>query len=175
MASGVPEQHKHFKPEENTVTEWNDKWTKLQTSKELLIIIMGNRGAGKTQMAICKIREECKIGGSCLYSKAFDIFLDIRSTYKKDSKDSEIDIVKKYCIPKLLVIDAIENRSETQFENQLLSHIIDRRYDDIKQTIMISNQDEKAFAISMGPSIVDRIHESGLKLICNWKSFRRNQ
>jgi DNA replication protein DnaC len=137
-------------------------------------VLLGNRGAGKTQMGACAIRIACKKELPAKYCKAIDFFLDVRATYKKDSPKTEQDIIQEYRKPFMLVVDAIENRGETDFENTLLNHLIDIRYDDCKDTILISNQTEQAFATSMGASIVDRIYECGVLIICNWKSFRRN-
>jgi len=139
----------------------------------VLGVIIGNRGAGKTQMAVCAIRQTCKSLKSALYSKAIDFFLEIRSTYRSESKIIEKNVIDKYCNPFLLVIDAVENRSDSPFENMLLNYLVDKRYDQCKDTVLIGNFNESEFAASMGPSIVDRIHECGIKIICNWKSFRR--
>lgn len=173
--SEVTERHRTFKPENNDSPEWGLEWLKMKEriGTGMIAVLIGNRGAGKTQMSVCAIREMCKHGKSALYSKVLNFFLDVRNSYRKDSKDSEKEILEKYCKPQLLVIDAIENRSDTPFENLLLNHLIDIRYDRIKDTILIGNYDEKQFAENMGLSIVDRIHECGLKINCNWKSFRR--
>lgn len=150
------------------------QWEKLSTAigTGMIAVIIGNRGAGKTQMAVCAIRNACRKELSARYVKALNFFLDIRETYQNKER-SEKEVLKEYCEPELLVIDAIENRSESQFENLLLNHLIDIRYDQIKDTVLIGNQNEKEFSASMGPSIVDRIHECGIKIICNQKSFRR--
>jgi DNA replication protein DnaC len=156
-------------------SEWSDQWCKLSQAlgKGTLAVIIGTRGGGKTQMGVCAIRQACKRDHSALYTKALDFFLDVRGTYRKDSGKGEQDVIEKYCEPFLLVIDAIENRSDSQFENLLLNHLIDKRYDQEKDTVLIGNYTEQEFAASMGPSIVDRIHECGIKIVCNWKSFRR--
>lgn len=172
--SRITDRHKLFKPENSASTEWNEQWIKLKSvlGNGIIAVLIGNRGAGKTQMAVCAIREMCRRAHPAQYVKALNFFLDIRETYQNKEK-SENEIINKYCAPKLLVIDAVENRSESAFENLLLNHLIDMRYDQVKDTILIGNQTESEFAASMGPSIVDRIHECGIKIICNWKSFRR--
>jgi len=173
--SGLPERHKSFIPENNALEAWKTQWDKLSANigSGSIAVILGNRGAGKTQMAACAIRQSCKNGKRALYCKAMDFFLDVRAAYRKEAIESEKKVINQYREPFLLVIDAIENRGETDFENRLLDILIDKRYDDCTDTILISNQDEKGFAASMGPSIIDRIHECGIKIICNWESFRR--
>ena len=124
-------------------------------------------------MAVCAIRQACKNLKAAIYTKALNFFLDVRATYRKESILSEKEIIEKYCSPELLVIDAIENRSDSAFENMLLNHLIDIRYDRCLDTVLIGNLNEQEFAANMGISIVDRIHECGVKILCNWKSFRR--
>jgi DNA replication protein DnaC len=174
-ASQITDRHRDFKPEHSTNHEWNNQWLKLSNvlGSGMLVVILGNRGAGKSQMAVCAIRQSCKNLKSARYEKALNFFLDVRKTFKTNSEKSERDVIKSYCEPFLLVVDAIENRGETPFENLLLNYLIDLRYDQCKDTILIGNQNENEFAASMGPSIIDRIHECGIKIICSWKSFRR--
>jgi len=174
-ASGITERHRNFKPEHSTSAEWSEQLRVLleKLGTGIIAVIIGSRGAGKSQMAVCAIRESCKRLKSARYEKAMNFFLDVRKTYKDNSGLSENDVVEDYCKPALLVIDAVENRSESAFENLLLNHLIDLRYDRMLDTLLIGNLTEAQFAASMGPSIVDRIHECGIKIICSWKSFRR--
>ena len=173
--SQITDRHKEFQAKDNTSAEWGAQWCKLSQAlgSGIIAVIIGNRGAGKTQMAVCAVRQSCKEGKPALYTKALNFFLDVRSSYRKEAIDTEKNIIEKYCAPFLLVIDAIENRSDSAFENLLFNHLIDIRYDRMLDTLLIGNYDENQFATSMGPSIVDRIHECGIRIICNWKSFRR--
>jgi DNA replication protein DnaC len=175
MESRITDRHRDFIPEQTESSEWSAQWCKLSSTlgSGVIAVIIGNRGAGKTQMAVCAIRQACKSERSALYSKAMNFFLDVRSSYQKESLKTEREIIQEYLKPELLVIDAIENRSDSAFENLLLNYLIDMRYDAEKDTILIGNLNETEFAASMGLSIVDRIHECGIKIVCTWKSFRR--
>ena len=106
------------------------------------------------------------------YVKASDIFRDIRSTYRSESRESETSIFKSFTRPKLLIIDEAQERAETEFEDRALTHIIDKRYDSMLHTVIISNLTKDALAKSLGTSIVSRIHETGDVIECNWPSFR---
>lgn len=173
--AGVPERHKFFLPDQSKSAEWSGAWQKLKVAigAGTIAVIIGSRGSGKTQMGVCAIREIAAKGKSARYTKSLTFFLDLRKSYQRESSKSEMDVIDAYTKPSLLIIDAIENRSESTFENLLLTHLIDRRYDAVKDTILISNQTEKDIAASLGLSIVDRIHECGIKIKCDWPSFRR--
>ena len=67
----------------------------------------------------------------------------------------------------------MEERAETQFEDRMISHLIDLRYDAMLDTILISNQAKESFADSIGKSAVSRLIETGEVIECNWESFRK--
>ncbi len=153
------------------------KWLEVYNTLEkalgtgFIYVLTGNRGTGKTQLGTSLIRKSCKLVEPALYTKALDIFISLREAYRKDG-DSESKIIKYFTSPDLLVIDAMEERGETSFEDRLLNHIIDKRYDSVRDTLLITNQTGEAFAESAGPSIISRIHETGGKIVCDWESFR---
>jgi DNA replication protein DnaC len=173
--SNVPLRHRNFTKEQSKNAKWNQCYEKISEtlSTGCMWVIMGLRGTGKTQMAISLIKANCtKNLRQSVYIKALDIFMDIRASYRKDSDNGEGEVVRKYCVPKLLVIDACENRSDSAFENLLLNHIIDKRYDACLDTVMITNETESDFIKSAGASIISRIQETGGKIVCDWESFR---
>lgn len=172
-ASSVPARHAH---EFSLPTEgpWLDALLGLKgrLGSGFLCVALGNRGTGKTQIGTCLIRAACGNLQSALYVKALDIFIALREGYRKEG-DSEKAIISRFVQPEFLVIDAMEERGETPFEDRLLNHIIDKRYDNMADTLLITNQTPEAFAASAGPSIISRIHETGDKIVCDWDSFRK--
>lgn len=172
-ASGVPLRHAEFKLPE--VGAWREAYDglKAKIGTGFLYVVMGNRGTGKTQLGTALIGATCykknKVG---MYVKAIDIFIALREAYRKDG-DAESKVINRFVYPDLLVIDAMEERGETAFEDRLLNHIIDKRYDNLDDTLLITNQTPEAFTASAGPSIVSRIHETGDKIVCDWTSFRQ--
>lgn len=171
--SMVPARHSEFRPPKEG--QWREAYELLKgkIGTGFLYVIMGNRGTGKTQLGTALIGTSCFVHYKpALYIKALDIFIALREAYRKDG-DAESQVIKRFTNPDLLVIDAMEERGETPFEDRLLNHIIDKRYDNLDDTLLITNQTPEAFAASAGPSIVSRIHETGDKIVCDWESFRR--
>lgn len=170
--SGVPERHAKVNPEIDG--DWGAAWERLKPrlGKGCIIPIIGVRGAGKTQLAVAAIRYVCEHKAYASYTKAMAIFLDLRDAMIQKER-SEKEAIKSYTTQRLLVIDAMEVRGETDFENRVLDYIIDMRYDAGLDTILISNQKKEEFTQSLGPSIVSRIHESGELIECVWDSFRK--
>lgn len=170
-ASGVPRRHSEFSMPGNGAWRESFEALKGKIGSGFLYVVMGNRGTGKTQIGTALIESACDGLKSCLYIKALDIFIALREAYRKDG-DAESQVIKRFIAPDLLIIDAMEERGETAFEDRLLNHIIDKRYDNLDDTLLITNQTPEAFTASAGPSIVSRIHETGDKIVCDWTSFR---
>jgi len=173
--SGLPIRHKNFKPvNDNKHTEWSKVYEKIKGLIEngSIFAILGTRGSGKTQIGASLIGHVAlNLDRSVMYRKAFDVFLRIREAMKMPG-DSEQNAVKEFIKKYFLVIDAYEVRSESQFENRTIDHIIDCRYDAVRPTLIISNDKPEGFEKSIGPSISDRIAETGGIIEMNWKSFR---
>jgi DNA replication protein DnaC len=90
--------------------------------------------------------------------------------------DSEVRAVSELVKPYLLVIDAFEVRGDTPFENRVMDHVIDRRYDAMKSTIIISNDTAAGLKQALGESVVDRMRQCGGIVEMGKKSFReKNQ
>ncbi len=158
-----------------------------------LLILHGKRGTGKTRMAAEIARtgrfpldqtKGQKIADSipdnrrtAVYRTAMDFFLDVRDTYKPSGKKIEgrsekfvIDALKR---PGLLIIDELQERGDTPFEDRLLTHLIDARYGAMRSTILIANLSAAELGPALGPSIVDRAHENGRRVEFTWDSYRR--
>lgn len=152
-------------------------------------LLHGKRGAGKTRMAAEIARSGrfpfdstagAKLTGgaperkrTAVYRTAMGFFLDVRATYKKNSRETERDVIEALTRPGLLVIDELQERGETPFENRLLTHLIDARYGAKRPTIIIANLTAKELGETLGPSIVDRVFEDGKRIDFTWDSYRR--
>jgi DNA replication protein DnaC len=137
-----------------------------------LLALIGNRGSGKTQIAVEAMFEATARGLSSRYMTATEFFLAVKSTFSKDSEENEEECISRLAKVKFLVLDEIAKRGETDWENRLLFELIDRRYRNMKDTLIIGNQNPQEFQTAIGPSLADRMNESGGIIECNWSSFR---
>ncbi len=151
-----------------------------------ILVLYGGHGTGKTRMAyeiaknVTPPRATYKRGGlimdlPSIYTTAVHLFMEIRDTFRRDSDTSEKGIIKELSDAALLVIDEIQERGETPFEDRKLTQIIDARYMDEKPTILISNHSRENFAKTLSPAVLDRIRENGKGLHFNWQSYRKAQ
>lgn len=154
-----------------------------------IVILHGKRGAGKTRMSaeiaranrfpFDELKGNGKIGANnepkrtALYRTAMDFFVDVRSTYRKNSETSEKEVIAHLASVGLLVLDELQERGESGFEDRLLTHLIDKRYAACLPTILIANLTQPEIGPTLGPSIVDRFHENGRRIEFTWDSYRR--
>ncbi len=172
--SGVPDLHRGKIGDRHYADgKWGDTYHRLKqfAADGALIVLLGSRGTGKTQLAVGLLADVCAAGNRVRYLKAMDLFREIRNCYRKDGP-SEVETVDKLCKCGALVIDEAQERSDSEWENRTLTNIIDRRYDGMKTTILVSNMTRQAFGEAVGPSVVSRMHERGEVVVCDWDSFR---
>ena len=142
---------------------------RLQNHRATLAII-GNRGTGKTRFAAEVIKDIAP--DTATYTTAMALFLRIRATFDKGATETENDIVRELSRTKLLVIDELQERSESAWENRLLTHIIDKRYGDERPTLLISNLTAAELTASLGDSITDRMRQGGGMIEITGQSHR---
>jgi DNA replication protein DnaC len=74
----------------------------------------------------------------------------------------------------LLVLDEVQERGETEWEDRELTRLIDARYRACRSTVLVGNLKPDELAPRLGSSIVSRIHDGGSVLLCAWDSFRES-
>lgn len=140
---------------------WAERLEKMAASARIggIIALVGTRGTGKTQIAAELVRDIDRANGR--YMTAMGLFLDLRDSYRKTAKVSEREIVHGASRCPILVIDEVQERGGSEWEDRILTHIIDNRYGARKPTLLIANLRASEMAAQLGPSINDRIRESG--------------
>lgn len=153
---------------------WGETLEKIKSrlGTGFLIGMIGGRGPGKTQMGVELMKFHTGNLKSAQYSTATEFFMKVKQTYKSGSEDSEFDVIKEFRKKSFLVLDETGKRGETDWENRLLFELIDKRYQDMSDTLMISNENQPEFIASIGPSLASRMQETGGIIQCNWPSFR---
>lgn len=170
----APRRHKECKP--RMEGEWHDQLLKLKAMLEpstgRILSLVGGRGNGKTQMAVELMKARTSSLKSALFVSAVEFFIRIKSTYGKESDTNEMEVLREYQKPSLLVVDEIGKRGGSDWENIMLFELLNRRYNDMTDTILIDNRTRQEFTETIGPSLASRMNEGGGIIECNWPSFR---
>lgn len=175
-AAGVPARHADFKlADVEPASQWLSKLQSLvgMAGTGYLMALLGDRGTGKTQIAAATIRSHCDHAAkpSARYVRAMEFFMAVKESYRQDGP-TEAEQIHKFASPALLVVDEAHERGGSEWENRLFTHLIDLRYAEGRDTILISNQKPEAFKVSVGESIYSRLVETGGVIVCEWPSFR---
>jgi len=171
--ANIPARHRTTPASELTGGAWHKLQQRIlsRIGSGFIIAIVGPRGTGKTQSAVEIAKSVSRAGKRPLYSTAMGFFLDIKESFR-DKGGSERAVIDRYCVPAYLILDEMQERGETAWEDRLLTHLIDRRYQAEKDTLLISNQTKENFLISIGESVSSRIIETGGVAVCDWPSYR---
>ena len=142
-----------------------------RVKKDSMILLLGERGPGKTQMAayFASFRRKNKLSVG-KYVKALDLFDALKSTWA--TRESEDSVLRGYKTSRFLVIDEIHERAESEWEQRKLNNLIDHRYDAMLVTVMCGNLTEAAAKKQLGPTIWSRLKETGGVVVCDWPSYR---
>lgn len=140
---------------------WMTHFGKIMTAVDGggIVALIGPRGTGKTRLSAEAMRNHAP--DNAIYTTAMGLFLRIRASFGKASKESESDIVDELAKCPLLILDEIQERGNTAWEDRILTHVLDRRYGAMTPTIIIANLTEDALSDCLGESILSRIEENG--------------
>lgn len=174
---GAPARHAGKLPVEVVKSQWTEKLKeltrRLENTPGSMLGFVGNRGTGKTQMAVELMRQATAAERSALFTSAIGFFLKIKASFAKDAKQTELEVLGEFFRPHLLVIDEIGKRGDSAWEDNLLFELLNRRYNAMKDTVIISNMPKGEFEDYIKDSLTSRINETGGLVEFNWASFRQ--
>lgn len=138
------------------------------------LLMLGNTGNGKTHLGAAIIRAVTKQGASARYTTVGDMLRAVRATYGKDSELREGDALERFVWPDLLVLDEVGVERDSEHVKSTLFHVINKRYERLRPTVVISNLTVEAFRDAVGDRVVDRLKDGGGKFIpFDWSSHRK--
>lgn len=168
----IPKRYRAEWPRPMADAAWVERFGKVMGKIEEggIIALIGPRGTGKTRLSAEAVRNHAPEEAS--YTTAMALFLRIRASFGKNSKESEDDVVTEMARAPLLVLDEVQERGNTAWEDRILTHILDRRYGAMLPTIVIANLTESALVECLGDSIISRLTETGGVIEINGPSHR---
>jgi DNA replication protein DnaC len=146
--------------------EFADKWQSGQG-----LVLSGKPGTGKSHLAAA-IMQHVIENHSTLYVTCMDVIRMVRETWRKDSTESEGDVLKRLGKLHLLVIDEVGVQYGTDSEQTILFDVLDMRYRDQLPTILLTNQDIAGAKQFLGERTWDRIRETSRWVSFEWESYR---
>lgn len=156
----------------NSAMRYAEQWEEVKAAGRCLIMV-GKPGTGKTHLAIAIARAVLATDDVAMYVRASEAISKVTETYSRDIQKTERQALDGFAVPDLLIIDEVGRQRGTDNERMILFEIINRRYEEGKPTIIISNLDLVGLRNYMDEATEDRLREGGGRAIdFNWESYR---
>jgi len=139
------------------------------------LTLYGKCGTGKTHL-VCAIANQILEGGGAMvaYRAVYDVVKSVKSTWGRDSQMTESEAINVFVRPDLLIIDEVGVQFGSEAERLILFEILNRRYENVKPTIIVSNLDEDELTECLGERVIDRLKEGGgARIGFDWGSYRK--
>ncbi len=144
------------------------------------LLLMGPIGVGKTHLAVSIIAElTLEKGVHCLLYDFRDLLKAIQSSYDVRSQVSELSILEPVVNCEVLVLDELGARKVTDWMLDMLTYIINKRYNDKKITIITSNwmdnpllHNEETLTDRVGLRIRSRLREMCTEVMVKGADYR---
>jgi DNA replication protein DnaC len=125
------------------------------------LLLTGNVGCGKTHLASAIVRTVVADRCRALIIPASDIISIARASMVPGSGYTDRDVVLHLGELELLVIDEVGCQKGSDYELGLLHAIIDRRYQAVLPTVLISNLPPEHLKAYIGDRALDRLRQNG--------------
>jgi DNA replication protein DnaC len=136
-------------------------------------IFCGKPGTGKTHLAVGIGLEVMRSGRLVLFTTAQRAFRRMKDAWRKDSDESEGDVIRLLVQPDLLILDEIGVQFGTKFEENALFDILNERYEKRRPSLLLSNLTAPEVRAFLGERVYDRIKEDrGVIVPFDWPSYR---
>lgn len=152
--------------------EYSEKFSEVfKTGRSA--IFCGKPGTGKTHLSVGIGLSVMKRGGIVLFTTVQRMMRRIKDAWRKDSEESESDVVSLFSSPDLLIIDEIGVQFGSDFERNAMFDVLNERYENRLPTLLLSNLSPSEVKVFLGERVFDRLREDGGACVpFNWDSHR---
>ena len=143
------------------------------------LLMIGPTGVGKSHLAAASVRAAIAGKRSAVFASAMLVMQVVKESYRVGSDTSERAAVAKWVEPDLLVIDELGVQRGTDFERTMMTELLNRRYEQLKSTVLISNLPLEApagrasLSELLGDRVISRMREVADVLVFTGEDYRR--
>ncbi len=135
------------------------------------LVLAGMPGTGKSHLAAAILQSIMPTWDGC-YMTCMDLIRSVRETWRRDSEKSETQVLGYLQYLDLLVIDEVGVQYGTEGEQTVIFDVLDRRYREMRPTVILTNQDKDGFKGFVGERTFDRLVETSRWVPFDWPSYR---
>lgn len=138
------------------------------------LLLCGNVGNGKTHLASGIVQHVIrKHRAIAVITTAAEIIRVFKRSMDRNAGYTEGDVIDELASFDLLVIDEVGAQAGTHYELSVLHEVLDRRYNLIRPTVVVSNLNAKDLGHYIGERALDRLRENKALLVgFTWESAR---
>lgn len=135
--------------------------------------LIGPPGTGKTHLGAALVNALItEHTAPAKIASAREIIRRLRSTWRRESPETEEQVIDDYASVALLVVDEIGVGFGTEGEQTQLFDVLDKRYQLKRPTVILSNLTAPLLKTALGDRLYDRMREGAKALVCQWPSHR---
>lgn len=136
-------------------------------------IFCGHPGTGKTHLAVGIGLHVLRLNRIVLFTTVQRAVRRVKNSWRKDSTETESDVIGLLVQPDLLIVDEIGVQFGTAFEQNLLFDILNERYENRRPTLLLTNLTTQEVKVFLGERIYDRLRDDGGVCVpFDWGSYR---
>lgn len=121
------------------------------------LIFLGSCGVGKTHLAVSALKELIKKGVPGLFYDFRDLLKEIQDSYNPNTHTSELKILAPVFDAEVLVLDELGASKPTEWVQETMTHIINKRYNEKKVTIFTSNYLDMPIGTAYAETLTERV------------------
>jgi DNA replication protein DnaC len=131
-------------------------WSRCQGWEADGLFLHGPPGTGKTHLAVALLKQVKRTRGD-RFTTVASLLLELRNSFREGAEKSEMEIIDSFSGASLIVLDDLGAEKTSEFALQSLYIIIDKRYSEMRSTIITSNLTVDEIAEKVGDRIASRI------------------
>ena len=146
-----------------------EKFTSGYPCYEMGIFFVGPCGVGKTHLSVAMLKYliENKLADGIFYD-FWELLKSIQSTYSTGSALTESQVISPVIEKEIIVLDDLGAQKVTDWRRDMLTYILNKRYNEKKATILSSNwrisseknnDSEETLEDRIGTRLISRIYE----------------
>jgi DNA replication protein DnaC len=133
------------------------------------LLFLGSCGVGKTHLAVAALKALIEKGIAGMFYDFRDLLKEIQDSYNPNTHTSELKILAPVFDTDVLVLDELGASKPTEWVQETMTHIINKRYLDKKVTIFTSNYMDMTIGSAYDETLTERVGvrlRSRLKEMC---------
>ncbi|HWC76447.1 MAG TPA: ATP-binding protein [Blastocatellia bacterium] len=121
------------------------------------LLYLGSCGVGKTHLAVAALKALIAKGIPGLFYDFRDLLKSIQDSYNPNTHTSELKILAPVFDAEVLVLDELGASKPSEWVQETMTHIINKRYNDRKTTIFTSNYLDITIGSAYDETLTDRV------------------